>query len=142
METAKMPRAMTTSVKLNASGFSLTGDRRWEIGDSIFEFRISDFGKNLCDLSVSAVKPRRVSEYPRPPEAGVRMGGEGSEGAKPDSTAEAQRRRGMAATVLLRQGFGEFKRGPTETQEYPVSGIRLPAATAEAGWAFIKNWCW
>jgi hypothetical protein len=28
METAKMPRAMTTSVKLNAAAFSLKGDRR------------------------------------------------------------------------------------------------------------------
>ena len=29
---------------------------RWEIGNSNFGFWISDFGKNLSDLSVSAVR--------------------------------------------------------------------------------------
>ena len=68
------------------------------------EFRIWDCGFRKPSLRSQRLcgKSRRVSEYPQSPEAVVRMGGGRSEGAKTDSTAEAQRTRRGVDRLRLR----------------------------------------
>jgi len=51
--------------KREVEGSSEMEDRRWEMGISDFGFWIWDFGKNLSDLGVSAVKSLSTAEAQR-----------------------------------------------------------------------------